>query len=83
MAGHDVGGFRLARLAVSKFLHGQGVGGQLLASAARRCMRTSQEVGGTALMIDAKDERVAQWYASYGAIRLNDEPLSLVLRMEC
>jgi GNAT superfamily N-acetyltransferase len=76
---HDVGGFRLARLAVSKSLQGQGIGGQLLAAAARRCMRASQELGGTALMIDAKDERVAQWYASYGAVRLNDAPLSLLL----
>jgi GNAT superfamily N-acetyltransferase len=76
---HDVGGFRLARLAVSKSLQGQGLGGQLLVAAARRCMRASQEVGGTALMIDAKDERVARWYASYGAIRLNDAPLSLLL----
>jgi predicted GNAT family N-acyltransferase len=76
---HDVGGFRLARLAVSKSLQGQGLGGQLLAAAARRCMRASQEVGGTALMIDAKDERVAQWYASYGAVRLNDAPFSLLL----
>jgi GNAT superfamily N-acetyltransferase len=76
---HDVGGFRLARLAVSKSLQGQGLGGQLLVAAARRCMRASQEVGGTALMIDAKDERVAQWYCSYGAVRLNDAPLSLLL----
>jgi GNAT superfamily N-acetyltransferase len=76
---HDVGGFRLARLAVSKFLQGHGLGGQLLVAAARRCMRASQEVGGTALMIDAKDERVARWYASYGAGRLNDAPLSLLL----
>jgi len=76
---HDVGGFRLARLAVSKSLQGQGLGGQLLVAAARRCMRASQEVGGTALMIDAKDERVAQWYGSYGAVRLNDAPLSLLL----
>jgi GNAT superfamily N-acetyltransferase len=44
---HDVGGFRLARLAVSRSLQGQGVGGQLLVAAARRCMRASQEVGGT------------------------------------
>jgi GNAT superfamily N-acetyltransferase len=76
---HDVGGFRLARLAVSRSLQGQGVGGQLLVAAARRCMRASQEVGGTALLIDAKDERVAKWYGSYGAVRLNDEPLSLLL----
>lgn len=76
---HDVGGFRLARLAVSKSCQGQGLGGQLLAAAGRRCMRASQEVGGTALMIDAKDEGVAQWYVSYGAVRLNDAPLSLLL----
>jgi GNAT superfamily N-acetyltransferase len=76
---HDVGGFRLARLAVGKPLQGHGLGGQLLVAAARRCLRASQEVGGTALLIDAKDERVAQWYGSYGAVRLNDAPLSLVL----
>jgi GNAT superfamily N-acetyltransferase len=76
---HDVGGFRLARLAVSKSLQGQGFGGQLLVAAARRCLRASQEVGGTALMIDAKDERVAGWYSSYGAVRLIDAPLSLLL----
>jgi GNAT superfamily N-acetyltransferase len=76
---HDVGGFRLARLAVSKPFQSRGIGGQLLVAAARRCLRASQEVGGTALMIDAKDERVARWYASYGAVRLNDAPLSLLL----
>src|SRR5579871_1215050 len=74
---YDVGGFRLARLAVSQSLQGQGLGGQLLVGAARRCMRASQEVGGTALMIDAKDETVARWYTSYGAVRLTDAPLSL------
>jgi len=76
---HDVGGFRLARLAVSKSLQGHGLGGQLLAAAARRCMRASQEVGGTAMMIDAKDEKVARWYISFGAVPLNDAPLSLLL----
>lgn len=76
---HDVGGFRLARLAVSRDLQGMGLGGQLLAAAARRCMRASQEVGGTALMIDAKDERAARWYMSFGAVPLLDAPLSLLL----
>jgi GNAT superfamily N-acetyltransferase len=76
---HDVGGFRLARLAVSKSMQRQGLGGQLLAAASRRCMRASQEVGGTAMMIDAKDEKVASWYISYGAVPLNDAPLSLLL----
>jgi hypothetical protein len=31
------------------------------------------------LVIDAKNERVAGWYASYGAVPLLDAPLSLLL----
>ena len=31
------------------------------------------------MMIDAKDEKVARWYTSYGAVPLNDAPLSLLL----
>jgi GNAT superfamily N-acetyltransferase len=76
---YPAGGFRLARLAVSRALHGQGLGGQLLVAAAARCIRASAEMGGTALMIDAKDERVAAWYQLYGAVPLHDAPLSLVL----
>jgi hypothetical protein len=39
----------------------------------------SAEVGGIVLVIDAKNERVAAWYASYGAVPLLDAPLSLLL----
>jgi hypothetical protein len=39
----------------------------------------SAEVGGVVLVIDAKNERVAAWYASYGAVPLLDAPLSLLL----
>jgi GNAT superfamily N-acetyltransferase len=78
-ARYPVGGFRLGRLAVAKALHGQGLGGQLLIAAAARCIRASAEMGGTALMIDAKNEKVAAWYQLYGAIPLNDAPLSLLL----
>lgn len=76
---YAVGGFRLARLAVGKKFQGAGLGGQLLISAAERCIRASQEMGGTALMIDAKDERAAKWYQLYGAVSLNDAPLSLLM----
>ena len=31
------------------------------------------------LAIDAKNKRVAGWYASYGAVPLLDAPLSLLL----
>ncbi len=76
---YPVGGFRLGRLAVSKMQQGRGLGGQLLLAAAVRCIRASTEMGGTALMIDAKDEKAAAWYRLYGAVSLNDAPLSLVL----
>jgi hypothetical protein len=39
----------------------------------------AQEVGGVVLVIDAKNEGIAGWYASYGALPLADSPLSLVL----
>ena len=81
LARHDVPVFRLARLAVDRTMQGQGLGGQLLLSAGRRCLRASQEVGGVALLIDAKNEGVASWYASYGALPLLDAPLSLLLPM--
>jgi GNAT superfamily N-acetyltransferase len=79
LARHDVPGFRLARLAVDRKLQGQGLGGQLLLAAGRRCLMAAAEVGGVALVIDAKNERVAGWYMSYGAMPLLDVPLSLLL----
>lgn len=79
LARHDVPGFRLARLAVDLRVQGQGIGGQLLLAAARRCLLASAEVGGVVLVIDAKNERVAGWYAGYGAVPLLDAPLSLLL----
>ena len=79
LARHDVPGFRLARLAVDRRRHGQGIGGQLLLAAGRRCLLASVEVGGVVLVIDAKNEEVARWYASYGAVPLLDAPLTLLL----
>lgn len=79
LARHDVPGFRLARLAVDRKFQGQGLGGQLLLAAGRRCLAASAEVGGVVLVIDAKNERAAGWYASYGAVPLLDAPLSLLL----
>ncbi|MEX2264759.1 MAG: GNAT family N-acetyltransferase [Bryobacteraceae bacterium] len=76
---HDVPGFRLARLAVSRQLQGKGLGGQLLLAAGRRCLRAASEVGGVMLVIDAKNENVAAWYARYGAMPLEDAPLTLML----
>lgn len=79
LARHDVPVYRLGRLAVDRGVQKLGLGGSLLLAAGRRCIAVAEEVGGVALLIDAKDERAARWYEGYGAIRLADAPLSLVL----
>ena len=81
LAQHDVPGFRLARIATHVRVQGQGLGGQLLAAAARRCLRAAAEVGGVLLIIDAKNQGAAQWYASYGAVPLHNNPLTLVISL--
>ena len=76
---YEVPVFRLARLAVSRSNQGGGLGGELLLAAGRRALSVAVEVGGVALAIDAKSEHAAQWYARFGATRLLDDPLKLVL----
>jgi GNAT superfamily N-acetyltransferase len=76
---YDVPVFRLGRLAVDKTVQGRGLGGALLLRAADRCIRVADDVGGVAIFIDAKSHRAARWYESYGALRLEDAPLSLLL----
>lgn len=79
LARHDVPVFRLGRLAVDLCVQSQGLGGQLLLAAGRRCLLVAAQAGGVALLIDAKNKPVAEWYASYGAVPLLDAHLSLLL----
>lgn len=79
LARHEVAGFKLARIATDKRVSGQGLGGQLLSAAALRCLRLAAEGGGILMIIDAKNERAARLYASYGAEPLQDRPLSFVM----
>ncbi|MER9108566.1 GNAT family N-acetyltransferase [Mesorhizobium sp. M0239] len=76
---YDVPVYRLGRLAVDRTIQGRGLGGGLLLAAGKRCMAVAEELGGVALLIDAKGDQAAHWYEGYGAIRLDDAPLSLVL----
>ncbi|MCB0242831.1 MAG: GNAT family N-acetyltransferase, partial [Anaerolineae bacterium] len=82
LARYDVPVFRLGRLAVDLSMQRKGLGGQLLLAAGRRCLRASQEVGGVALLIDAKSEAVANWYAGFGALQLLNTPLTLLLPLK-
>jgi GNAT superfamily N-acetyltransferase len=76
---YEVPVFRLARLAVSRSLQGQGLGGELLLAAGTRALTVAAEVGGVALAIDAKDANAAQWYERFGAVPLLDDQLKLIL----
>jgi hypothetical protein len=42
-------------------------------------MAAAELVGGVALVIDAKSDRAATWYASFGAVPLADTALTLIL----
>ena len=81
-AAQEVPAFRLTHRAVDRPVQGRGLAGQLLLAAGRRCVLASTEVGGDALLIEARSERVAAWYASYGAMPLLDDPLTLVLPLK-
>jgi GNAT superfamily N-acetyltransferase len=76
---YDVPVFKLGCLAIDGAMQGRGLGSALVLRAADRCMRVAVEVGGVALLIDAKGDGIAVWYERLGAVRLPDTPLSLIL----
>ena len=55
----------LARLAVDRTERGQRLGGHLLVDALRRCVRGGREFGSRAVVVDAIDERAAQFYRHF------------------
>jgi GNAT superfamily N-acetyltransferase len=79
---YEVPVFRLGRLAVSLAAQGRGLGSDLFLAAGERALAVAREVGGVGLAIDAKDERAAAWYERFGALRLLDDPLKLVLPLD-
>jgi hypothetical protein len=76
---YEVPVYRLGRLAVSLSVQARSLGAELLLSAGVRALGVASEAGGVALAIDAKDQRAAAWYERFGALRLRDDPLKLIL----
>jgi GNAT superfamily N-acetyltransferase len=76
---YEVPVFRLARLAVDRSVQSRGLGGDLLLAAGERVLAVAAEIGGVALLIDAKDENAVTWYQRFGALTLLDDPLKLIL----
>ena len=70
---------RMGRLAVDLRAQGQGVGAALLAHAMHLSATLAQQIGMHALVVDAKHEAAAAFYARYGFQRFADHGLSLFL----
>jgi len=79
---YDLPVFLLARLGVAVAYQGQGLGSELLHAAGERAIRAASEIGGVALAIDAKDEQATAWYRRFGAVSLDDSPLTLLLPLD-
>ncbi len=74
-------GFRLTRIAIDRSRQEKVPGGQLLLAAGRCCIMAASVVGGTILIIDAKNDRTAAWYGSHGALSFMDTDRTLVLSL--
>lgn len=70
----------LAKLALDKQVHGQGLGGALLADASERACVAARNVGARFLVVDALYERAATFYEHHG-FKPIPKTLRLVQRM--
>lgn len=71
----------LGRVAVHERLRGQGVGQALILHALKQAERHSRAVASYAVVLDAKNEKVAALYERLGFIRFRETPLRLFLPM--
>lgn len=70
---HPVPVARMGRLAVDKRLRGESHGELLLQNAVKRCLSVREEIAHYALVVDAKNEGVAHFYAKYGFLPCTDQ----------
>lgn len=79
---HSIPIARLGRLAVDKNYQSKGFGKHLLAHALKMCFLLSKQIGMVAVVIDAKDENIRQFYLNYEFEILPDQPLTLWLPVQ-
>ena len=69
----------IGRLARDERVRGQGVGDLLLADAIRRILGAARSVAVFAIVVDAKDDRAADFYKGYGLRSFPSRPRRLFL----
>ena len=72
----------LGRLAVDRTWQGAGLGSALLKDAILRTLKAANIVGMRALLVNALDERAAQFYRHNGFLESPFDPLVLMLPLE-
>lgn len=71
----------LGRLAVSREFQGRGLGSNLLAKALKKAFTNAAQVGSSMVVVDAIDEKAANFYKTHGFIPL-PESMRLILPMQ-
>jgi GNAT superfamily N-acetyltransferase len=69
----------IGRLAVDRGFHGQQYGKFLLLNAFERVMRASDAIAIHAMVVEAKDDKAAAFYAKYGFVTFSGQPRRLFL----
>ena len=72
----------LARLAVDRRWHGQGVGGSLLKDAMRRTLQAADIAGIRAFAVHAKDEEARRFYQRFEFMPSPTDPLHLFVLLK-
>jgi GNAT superfamily N-acetyltransferase len=72
----------LGRLAVDQRYQGRGHGETLLLDAVRRVLRASDAIAMHAVVVDAKSDEAARFYARYGFVSFATSPRRLVLPLD-
>ncbi len=71
----------LARMGLSTHLRGDGLGAELLVEALRYAVVASGAVGSRLLVVDAKNEALAEWYQRMDFKRSKSDTLRLYMTM--
>lgn len=78
---NEIPAVMLARLALDRTLHGQGLGGVLLADALERAVLAGSSVGARFIVVDAVDDGAATFYIKHGFVQVPDVAHRLVQKM--
>lgn len=70
----------LARLALDRSLHRQGLGAALLADALEIALEAIRKVGGRLIVVDAIDAAAASFYAHHGFVAVPGNPHRMVMK---